>query len=124
MKEIIKTQILNAIAADQSEILEFTNELVAIATENPPGAFYKACVNAIKNKLYEIGLDYEIVEIPNQDPNLDNNKFPRYCILSFYGEGKKFYIFMVTTMLFLPQVENNSIHMSRVATSLDVAHQI
>lgn len=89
MKEIIKTQILNAIAADQSEILEFTKELVAIATENPPGAFYKACVDAIKNKLYEIGLDYEIVEIPNQDSNLDNNKFPRYCILSFYGEGEK-----------------------------------
>ena len=89
MKETIKTQILDAIAADQDDILKFTKEIVSIATENPPGAFYKPCVDAIKNKLSEIGLDYEIVEIPNQDSNLDNNKFPRYCILSFYGEGEK-----------------------------------
>jgi hypothetical protein len=44
MKETVKTQILETIAADRAEILAFTQELVTIATENPPGTNYKPCV--------------------------------------------------------------------------------
>ena len=54
MKETIKAQILDTIAADQTEILAFTQELVAIATENPPGTNYKPCVGAITKKLSEM----------------------------------------------------------------------
>ncbi len=50
--------LADAIAADRDSILDFTKELVAIATENPPGAFYKPCVDVIAAKLAEIGLQY------------------------------------------------------------------
>jgi succinyl-diaminopimelate desuccinylase len=89
MQESIKAQILETIAADRTEILAFTQELVAISTENPPGTNYKPCVEAITKKLSEIGLDYEIIEIPVQLQNHEAEKFPRYCILSSYGTGEK-----------------------------------
>jgi acetylornithine deacetylase/succinyl-diaminopimelate desuccinylase-like protein len=61
----LKTKILSAVAANQAEILEFAKALVAIPTENPPGAYYKPCVEAIGRELSEIGLDYEVIEVPN-----------------------------------------------------------
>ncbi|MFX1515943.1 MAG: ArgE/DapE family deacylase, partial [Promethearchaeota archaeon] len=69
--------------------VEFTKDLIAIATENPPGTLYKICVEIITRKLSEIGLDYEIIEIPNQSSASESGRYPRFCILSFYGSGKK-----------------------------------
>jgi succinyl-diaminopimelate desuccinylase len=89
MDETIKTQILAAITKYKTEILDFTKDLIAIATENPPGAFYKTCVKIITKKISEIGLDYEIIEVSNHNSASRNGKFPRYCILSFYGSGEK-----------------------------------
>jgi len=82
MKERIKNKILNSIAADKTEIVEFTKDLVAIATENPPGNHYKPCVDLIVKKLSEIGLDYEIIEVP------ESESLKRYCIVSSYGPGE------------------------------------
>ena len=82
MKEQIKSKILESIAADKTEIVEFTKDLVAIATENPPGNHYKPCVDLIVDKLSEIGLDYEIIEVPEIE------SLKRYCIVSSYGPGK------------------------------------
>jgi succinyl-diaminopimelate desuccinylase len=84
-EEAIKNLILDAISSYQTEILDFTKRLVSIPTENPPGKSYKACVDVITNKLHEIGLDYTVIEVPG---NHDRN-FPRYCLLSFYGKGKR-----------------------------------
>ncbi len=89
MEETIKTQILDAIKQYKAEILEFTKALIAVATENPPGTLYKTCVEIITKKLTEIGLDYEIIEVPNYSSASKNGRFPRYCILSFYGPGEK-----------------------------------
>ena len=82
MKERIKNKILNSIAEDEAEIVEFTKNLVSIATENPPGNHYKPCVDLIINKLSEIGLDYEIIEVP------ESESLNRYCIVSSYGTGE------------------------------------
>lgn len=89
MKETFKTQILDAIAKYETEILEFTKDLIIVATENPPGALYKTCVEIITKKLSEIGFDYEIIEVPSQSLVSKTGRFPRYCILSFYGPGEK-----------------------------------
>ncbi|MHA2203883.1 MAG: ArgE/DapE family deacylase, partial [Candidatus Hodarchaeales archaeon] len=89
MEETIKTQILAAITKYETEILEFTKDLIAVATENPPGASYKTCVEIITKKLSIIGLDYEIIEVSTHSPTSKNGRFPRYCILSFYGPGEK-----------------------------------
>ena len=86
--EDVKTKILSAVAANQAKILEFTKALVAIPTENPPGANYKPCVEAIGHELSEIGLDYEIVEVPNS-PDAQGQENPRYCIRSSYGTGRR-----------------------------------
>jgi acetylornithine deacetylase/succinyl-diaminopimelate desuccinylase family protein len=88
MKEITRAKIMDAVAKDEKEILEFTKELIAVATENPPGAHYKSCVEKIKNKLSEIGLDHEVIEVPNQVPGNKAETYPRYCILSSFGTGK------------------------------------
>jgi len=89
LKKTIRTQIIDVITKNQTAISDFTRELVAIATENPPGAVYHPCIQAIKRKLSEIGLDYEIIEVPDQVPHHRTEKIPRYCILSFYGAGDK-----------------------------------
>jgi len=84
--EAIKNLILDAISSFHAEILDFTKSLVSIPTENPPGKSYKACVDVIANKLHEIGLDYTVIEVPDMP---DRNPFPRYCLLSFLGKGKR-----------------------------------
>ncbi|MCK5588006.1 MAG: M20 family metallopeptidase [Candidatus Lokiarchaeota archaeon] len=81
-----KNRILDAIISYREEILDFTKILVGIPTENPPGKSYKACIDVIANKLHEIGLDYTVIDVPDIP---DRNPFPRYCLLSFYGKGKR-----------------------------------
>ncbi len=78
MDERVKTEILDSIAENQDEILEFTKALVAIPSENPPGVYYRQCVEAIREKLTEIGLDSDLIEVPDH-PSSD---LPRFCILS------------------------------------------
>ena len=45
----------------RDEMIDFTRELVAIASENPPGAEYPACVRAITSRLRSLGLPSECV---------------------------------------------------------------
>ena len=51
MEASIKAKIMDAIAEDQSEMAAFTKDLMAIATENPPGNHYKRCIEAIQEGL-------------------------------------------------------------------------
>ena len=95
IREEMKGLIVEAISSCRDEILDFTKTLVSIPTENPPGASYLACVEAIVSKLREIGLDSTTVEVPDaalQMEGVDNHgekPYPRYCLLSFYGEGER-----------------------------------
>ncbi|MFC1728949.1 M20 family metallopeptidase [candidate division KSB1 bacterium] len=89
MKESIAEQIRESAALDQHEIVEFTRDMVSIATENPPGKFYKPCIELIKNKLSGIGLQSEIIEVPADTATSGSDKYPRYCLLSYCGEGDK-----------------------------------
>lgn len=81
----VKSQIIDAIAADQNEMLVFTEDLVAIATENPPGTQYEACIDILTRKLDEINLAYEVITVPNPE----GDKYPRYYFLRGYGEGEQ-----------------------------------
>ncbi|MFC1724748.1 M20 family metallopeptidase [candidate division KSB1 bacterium] len=93
MKKSYKNLILEAAAKDQAKILEFTKKLTAIATENPPGSFYKECINSIAAELSDLGLDYEIIEIPDQNSDQEIKCLPRYCLTSSYGKGEKTFYF-------------------------------
>jgi succinyl-diaminopimelate desuccinylase len=95
IREETKGLIVEAISSCRDEILDFTKTLVSIPTENPPGASYLACVEAIVSKLREIGLESTILEVPDAGPQTEGvashgeRPYPRYCLLSFYGEGER-----------------------------------
>jgi succinyl-diaminopimelate desuccinylase len=76
-----KDILLASVASCREEMVDFTRELVAIPTENPPGNNYRACALAIARKLEEIGLEPAIIETPGAGPG--------YCVLAFHGAGER-----------------------------------
>jgi succinyl-diaminopimelate desuccinylase len=93
--EAMKGSILDAIASYHDEIVDFTNALVAVPSENPPGRSYLACVDVIVSKLHEIGLEATVLEVPNAGTTIPEGSghggqsYPRYCLLSFHGQGQR-----------------------------------
>lgn len=70
----------------EADLVAFTEALVAIPTENPPGAEYRACADLIARKLTAIGLNYTFLETPAAAA-APGSAGPGYCILSSYGTG-------------------------------------
>ena len=64
----------------ENEIVAFARDLVAIPTENPPGAAYDECLQRICAELDVLAIDYEVVE--TGDANA-----PRRSILAEVGEA-------------------------------------
>jgi len=83
MEESIRKLILQRIRSYRNEILDFTKALIAVPTENPPGRAYKKCAILLAQKLDQIGLDSEILKVPNA------GRYPRYCVVSFHGKGER-----------------------------------
>jgi len=77
--------LLDAVDALQSEMVDFTRELVAIPSENPPGNEYARCAGAIAQKLSDLGLDPQVIEVPA--PRLGES--PGYCVTASHGEGER-----------------------------------
>src|SRR5437016_1178177 len=77
--------VLEAVDASRSEMIGFTRELVAIPSENPPGAEYARCAEVIAQKLKEIGLDPRVIEAPAPKPG----EPPGYCVTACHGEGER-----------------------------------
>jgi succinyl-diaminopimelate desuccinylase len=80
-----QSKLLEAVDASRSEMIEFTRELVAIPSENPPGNEYARCADAIARKLTEIGLEPRVVEVPCAEPGGQ----PGYCVTASHGEGER-----------------------------------
>ena len=78
-------RLLEAVDASRSEMIEFTRELVAIPTENPPGNEYARCAAVIAQKLTQIGLEPRVVEVPAPQPGAA----PGYCVTACHGEGER-----------------------------------
>jgi acetylornithine deacetylase/succinyl-diaminopimelate desuccinylase family protein len=68
---------------------EFAASLVAIPTENPPGAGYLDCVRRIAEKLEEIGLDHEVIPVSparsGEPRTATSAAYPRACLLASHG---------------------------------------
>jgi acetylornithine deacetylase/succinyl-diaminopimelate desuccinylase-like protein len=62
----------------EHEIVAFARDLVAIPTENPPGAAYDECVRRICAELDALAIDHEVVETGDADA-------PRRSILAEVG---------------------------------------
>ncbi len=63
----------------EKEIVAFARDLVAIPTENPPGAAYDQCVGRICAELDSLAIDYELVETGDEQT-------PRQAILAMVGD--------------------------------------
>jgi succinyl-diaminopimelate desuccinylase len=86
--EEIKNLIVDAVSSYRAEIVAFTQALVRIPTENPPGRSYLACVQAIAGTLQEMGLETTVLEVPDATAR-GSKPHPRYCLLSGYGQGDR-----------------------------------
>jgi len=74
-------RLLEAVDASRSEMIDFTRELVAIPSENPPGNEYARCAAVIAQKLKDIGLEPRMIEVPGTPPG--------YCVTAGHGEGER-----------------------------------
>ena len=75
--------LTQALDAHRGEILAFTRDLIGIASENPPGDYYRECAERIRAELDHLGLAYQVVEAPGF------SALPRYNLLSFHGDGQR-----------------------------------
>lgn len=82
----VRNRLIELVRADKGEMATFTRELVAIPSENPPGAHYGSCVEALSNKLFEIGIEHNLVPIPAAEPGSKGEE-PRSAILAHLGVG-------------------------------------
>ncbi len=66
--------ILNAVQADRVPMTEFTRQLIAIPSENPPGSHYPEALQLICRQLEQIGFKPEVKGL---------------CVLCFVGQGER-----------------------------------
>jgi len=84
--------INNTIESLEDELIKFTQKIIKIPTENPPGQNYPECAKAIGEKMREIGCSVEYVEVPESLlPKLAPNgeDLPRVSVIGRY-KGEKF----------------------------------
>jgi succinyl-diaminopimelate desuccinylase len=90
----LSQQIRKALAAYRGEMAEFTQELVRIPTENPPGQNYRACAEALARTIRRAGLRPTIQKIPapphlRASANGKSNHEPCYWVRATLGSGKR-----------------------------------
>jgi succinyl-diaminopimelate desuccinylase len=78
----LQHSLAQALDVHKDSILAFCQDLVRIASENPPGNHYRECVGRLCLELERLGLDYKVVEAPSY------HDLPRYNILGFHGDGQ------------------------------------
>jgi succinyl-diaminopimelate desuccinylase len=87
--DALMSQIMNAVTDCERESIDFTKKLIKVATENPPGRHYKKCIEVIAEKLTEIGLECNTIEVPHGGTGSGEDQLPRFCLLSYFGNGQK-----------------------------------
>jgi succinyl-diaminopimelate desuccinylase len=71
----------------RDEMIEFTSELVSIASENPPGKAYPDCVRAIESRLRALDLPCAIMKYRPAKGTRDNSGAA--IVLSSVGTGRR-----------------------------------
>lgn len=75
MFDLMNAELLAALTSYRDGMIEFTRELVAIPTENPPGRDYGRAIEAIVRRLEALGF---------RDTRVEGD-----CVLSFAGSGER-----------------------------------
>ena len=71
----------------RGDMVDFTTELVAIASENPPGAAYGECVGAIQSRLRALGLPCDTIRYRPRTGLRDQSEAA--IVLSRVGNGER-----------------------------------
>jgi succinyl-diaminopimelate desuccinylase len=79
----LQLELMQALDAHKEAILTFSRDLIRIASENPPGNYYRECTDRIRLELDRLGLACRLLEVPGYHDH------PRCNLLSFYGEGQR-----------------------------------
>ena len=79
----LQPALMQVLDAHKDDILTFSQDLIRIASENPPGNHYRECMNRICLELDRLGFAYQVVETPGHPDH------PRYNVLSFWGNEKR-----------------------------------
>ncbi len=75
--------LTKALDSHKAAILAFSQDLIRIASENPPGRHYRECMERIRLELERLGLSHQVLEAPASAEG------PRYNLLSFHGDGQR-----------------------------------
>src|SRR5437773_5906907 len=73
-----------------SDHIEFLQSLVRIATVNPPGARYEECVGVLEQRLQALGLNTQVVRVPDEvvaQTLPDSVGYPRYNLIGRWDVG-------------------------------------
>jgi len=86
-EEAIKTGTVVAwLQQREDEMAALLAELVAIRTENPPGKNYRVCADFLENRLKQMGLECERLEvIAAKEGTVDASS----CLIAWYGRGER-----------------------------------
>jgi succinyl-diaminopimelate desuccinylase len=79
----LQPALAQALDVHKDAILTFCQDLVRIASENPPGNHYRECTDRLHLELDRLGLDHRVVEAPAYHDR------PRYNVLGFHGAGQR-----------------------------------
>ncbi len=72
----------HALDAHKKALLAFSQDLISIASENPPGNCYRECMDRICLELDRLGFAYQVVEAPGFPDR------PRYNLISFHRDNQ------------------------------------
>ena len=79
----LQLSLAHALDAHKDAVLTLCQDLVRIASENPPGNHYRECTDRLHLELDRLGLDHRVVEAPAYHDR------PRYNVLGFHGAGQR-----------------------------------
>jgi succinyl-diaminopimelate desuccinylase len=82
----LRRALTNALESHKDAILSFGQDIVRIATENPPGSHYRECADRIRAEMERLGFASQAIEAPGFPDH------PRLNLLAFHGErGRTLY---------------------------------
>ncbi len=79
----LQRALRQALESCKQPLLALGQDLIRIASENPPGNRYRECADRIRLELGRLGLAYQIIEAPGSPGR------PGYNLLGFAGEGRR-----------------------------------
>jgi succinyl-diaminopimelate desuccinylase len=85
-KARLASKILRWMPAHEEEMARVLAELVAIASENPPGKNYQAVVTILEKYIRRFGFDFERLGPKSKAKNVKDRPA---CVLAEYGRGDK-----------------------------------